>query len=100
MGASSVFAQNKGADAVHQPAGQDIEQLWNSSPEYKKFNDLGGEQSVEALQIKEKAVRRIAGEKLKPFIEGFDERIRQRNKEKIYSYPATIQVILVEMYEK
>lgn len=83
-----------------QAAAQDIEQSWKSSAEFKRFNELGGEKSQEAMKIKEETVRRLAGEKLKPFIEGFDERIRDRNREKVAAYPATIQVILSTAYEK
>lgn len=83
-----------------QAAAQDIEQSWKSSQEFKRFNELGGEKSQEAMKIKEETVRRLAGEKLKPFIEWFDERIRDRNREKIAAYPATIQVILSTAYEK
>lgn len=83
-----------------QAAAQDIEQSWKSSPEFKRFNELGWEKSQEALRIREETVRKIAWEKLKPFIEGFDERIRDRNREKISSYPTPIQVILSTAYEK
>lgn len=83
-----------------QAAAQDIEQSWKSSQEFKRFNELGGEKSQEAMKIKEETVRRLAGEKLKPFIEWFDERIRDRNREKIAAYPAVIQVMLSNAYEK
>lgn len=83
-----------------QAAAQDIEQSWKSSPEFKKFNELGWEKSAEAMKIREETVKRLAWEKLKPFIDGFDERIRDRNREKVASYPANIQAILADIYEK
>lgn len=79
---------------------QEIEQSWKNSPEFKRFNELGWEKSQQALEIRENTVKKIAWEKLKLFIDAFDERIRDRNREKIDSYPATIQVILSEAYDK
>lgn len=96
---SFAFAQGTGSTAIKQPGTQDIEQRWKSSPEFKRFNELGGEKSAEAMQIKENTVKRIAEEKLRPFIDGFDERIRERNKNRVSAYPATIQVMLANAYE-
>lgn len=96
---SFAFAQGDATTAVNHPAPQDIEQTWKSSPELKRFNELGGEKSAEAMQIKEKTVKRIAEEKLRPFIDGFDERIRERNKNRVSAYPASIQVMLANAYE-
>ncbi len=88
------------ADESKHTAAESIEQAWLSSPEYRQFEKFGGEKSQEALSIKEKTVRKIALQRLEPFINGFDERIRDRSREKINAYPATILVILSSLYEK
>lgn len=99
VGPSSVFAQNTGSAAANKSTIQAIEQAWKSSPEFKRFNELGGEKSDEALQLREKTIKRIAGESLRPFIEGFDERIRERNRQKVASYPSVIQAMIAYDYE-
>lgn len=88
------------ADESKHTAAESIEQSWLSSPEYRQFEKFGGEKSQEALSIREKTVRNIALQRLEPFINGFDERIRDRSREKINAYPATILALLSSLYEK
>ena len=94
VGASSVFAQNKGAAAVNQSEGQEIGDKWTSSPEYQEYLKLGGEKSAEARAIKEKTITEITRQVLSVYIQSFSPKYREVMDRKVMELPIGLQAFL------
>lgn len=73
-----------------------IADQWKASPEYQKFLTMGGDQSKEALQFREKTVIAITKEKLKPYIESFDPKYKEMMEKKLADMPVLFQSIVAD----
>lgn len=94
VGAGSVFSQNANTAAVNQPAGQEIGDRWESSPEYQEYLKLGGDKSAEARAIKERVITGITRQVLAAYIQSFDPKYRELMDRKVKELPIGLQVML------
>lgn len=74
-----------------QAATQEIWDKWTSSPEYKKYQELGWEKSAEARAIKEKAITAITREVLAVYIQSFDPKYQELMDRKVKELPIGLQ---------